>query len=314
MLRVGLVGTGGISGAHIPAWESIPEAKLVALCDVRTERFTPYPQQNHYTDLDEMLKNENLDILDVCLPTYLHTQAVLKGLEHGVHVVCEKPISLNLEDVDQIYSTAYRNNVNFMVAQVVRFMPEYELLKEIYDSGRYGRLLTGYMKRISSRPRWSYDNWMADETRSGFVPFDMHIHDLDYMVATFGKPKNVDCHRCKQPSQDYISVVYDYSDFFITAESAWYAAPLPFSATFRFQFEKALIVYDGHKCIIYQGDNQILDMSAESNQDTGSISAPKTNAYANELQYFTNCVLSGQFPDKIKAEELKSVIEIVSSF
>ena len=93
-----------------------------------------YPDKHLYTNFDEMLENENLDILDICLPTFLHADYSIKAMEKGIHVICEKPISLHAEDVERIYSTAHQNNVKFMVAQVLRFWPEYELLKELSDS------------------------------------------------------------------------------------------------------------------------------------------------------------------------------------
>ena len=75
MLKVGLIGVGGISGSHIPAWDAMEDTELAALCDIRPERMEPYPDKRHYTDLDEMLEKEELDILDICLPTYLHVDA-----------------------------------------------------------------------------------------------------------------------------------------------------------------------------------------------------------------------------------------------
>ena len=93
MLKIGLVGVGGISGAHIPAWEAMEDAELVAICDIRTERMEKYPEKRHYTDYEEMLNNEELDILDICLPTYLHADFAVKAMEKGINVICEKPIS-----------------------------------------------------------------------------------------------------------------------------------------------------------------------------------------------------------------------------
>ena len=125
MLKVGLIGVGGISGSHIPAWDAMEDTELAALCDIRPERMEPYPDKRHYTDLDEMLEKEELDILDICLPTYLHVDFAIKAMQRGIHVICEKPISLKEEDVDRAYRTARENNVCFMVAQVLRFWPEY---------------------------------------------------------------------------------------------------------------------------------------------------------------------------------------------
>lgn len=312
MLKVGLVGVGGISGAHIPAWEVMEDTELVAICDIRPERMEPYPDKRHYIDFDEMLQNEELDILDICLPTYLHAVFAIKAMERGIHVICEKPISLKEEDVERIYATARKMNVKFMVAQVLRFWPEYELIKELYDSQKYGKLLSGYMSRLSHRPAWSWDGWMQDEIRSGLVPYDLHVHDLDFMIYAFGNPENVQSHRSKRPEQDYISATYEYPDFFITTEASWYAAPLPFGAGFRFQFEEALITYTDGKCMIYQNDGTIVDLSTKAEGDTGAINLPKSNAYANEIRYFTDCVIADTFPEKVKPEELKTVIDILN--
>lgn len=313
MLNIALVGAGGISGAHIPAWDAMEDVELVAICDIRPERMEPYPDKRQYTDFEEMLSKEKIDILDICLPTYLHADNAIKAMEKGIHVICEKPISLKEEDVERVYSTAKKTNVKFMVAQVLRFWPEYELLKEIYDTKKYGKLLSGYMSRLGSCPRWSWDNWMKDPSRSGLVPYDLHVHDLDFMVYAFGKPTAVQSHRSKRPEQDYISATYDFGDFFITAEAAWYAAPLPFSAGFRFQFEDALIIYFDGKCKIYQNDDTIIDLSEEATGDTGSINLPKSNAYANEIRYFTDCVIGDTFPEKVKGNELETVISILNN-
>ena len=309
MLKVGLVGVGGISGAHIPAWQSMEDVELVALCDVRPEQMTRYPELRRYTDMDDMLAKEQLDILDICLPTYLHADAAVKAMERGIHVLSEKPVSLKTEDVHRLYETAKRNNVRFMVAQVLRFWPEYVYLNGIYDSGRYGKLLSGRMARLGHMPGWSWDNWMKDENRSGLVPFDLHIHDLDFMVYTFGKPKQVSSFRARRPDQDVFTAVYQFDGFYVDSEATWYAAPYPFHATYRFQFEKALIVLDG-ALTVYEVDGKTFTVGADGGE-TGGIELPPTNAYANEIRYFADCVKAGRDADRVKEEELATVVKIL---
>ena len=311
MLKVGMAGIGGISGAHIPAWEAMEETELAALCDIRQECLEKYPDKHLYTDFQEMLNAEQLDILDICLLTYLHADYAVQAMERGIHVICEKPVSLKAEDVERVYEAARRNNVKFMVAQVLRFWPEYELLKEIYDSGKYGKLLSGSMSRLGGIPKWSWDNWMADEKRSGLVPFDLHIHDLDFLVYAFGKPEDAKVHRAKRPEQDYFSVVYEYPEFFVTTEASWYAAPYPFTASFRFQFEKAILAFERQQCMLYEEDGTVTDLTEAAEGDTGGINLPKSDAYANEIRYFTKCVLEDRFPERVKPGELRQVIEIL---
>ncbi len=313
MLKVGLVGVGGISDAHISVWESMVDAELVALCDIRPEQMKKYSSKRCYTNFDEMLIKEDLDILDVCLPTYLHTEFSIKALEKGINVICEKPLSLCQEDVNRVYLAAGKNHVCYMVAHVIRFWPEYEFLKEIYHSGKYGKLLSGSMNRLGSYPMWSWDNWMKDEKRSGLVPYDLHIHDLDFMVYAFGAPKHAHCNRAKRPEQDYLHVVYEYDDFFITADASWYATPYPFTATFRFQFEGAVVEKTLDKLIVYENNGTTYSPSDDTEQmDTGNINLPKSNAYANEIRYFADCVKEKIPADKIKADELKTVINILN--
>lgn len=313
MLKVGLVGVGGISGAHIPVWNGMENAELVAICDIRTERMEKYPDKRHYTDFDEMLEKEEFDIIDICLPTYLHADFAVKAMEKGINVICEKPISLKEEDVERVYSTAAKNNVKFMVAQVLRFWPEYELLKEFYDTKKYGKLLSGTMIRLGGIPKWSWDGWMTDEKRSGLVPFDLHIHDLDFMVYAFGMPEVKYQYRSKRPDQDYISLCYDFGDFSVNSEASWYATTYPFTAEFRFQFENAVVTNEKGKMVVYCSDDTVIDLSQEADGDTGSINLPKSDAYANEIHYFADCVINNKPVDKVKPEELSGVLRILNS-
>ena len=313
MLKVGLVGVGGISGAHIPAWEEMADAELVALCDIRPERMEKFTDKRCYTDFDEMLANEEFDIIDICLPTYLHADFAVKAMEKGINVITEKPISLKEEDIGRVYKTAEKNNVKFMVAQVLRFWPEYELLKEIYDTKKYGKLLSGTMTRLGCYPKWSWDGWMMDEKRSGLVPFDLHIHDLDFMVYAFGMPKVAHQFRSKLPDQDFISISYDFGDFQLNSEASWYATSYPFTAEFRFQFEDAVVANENGKMLIHLRDDQRIDLSEDAEGETGDINLPKSDAYANEIRYFADCVINNTPVEKVQPEELRCVLNILNN-
>ena len=99
MLKVGVVGCGGISGAHIPSYLKMEDVKLVAICDIRPEKTERYECDKKYTDYDLMLSENEFDIIDVCLPTYLHCEFALKALNKGINVITEKPVSLALDQI-----------------------------------------------------------------------------------------------------------------------------------------------------------------------------------------------------------------------
>ena len=310
-LKVGIVGIGGISGVHVPAWLEMEDVKVLGICDIRPEQMDKYPGVPHFTDYEKMLSSADFDIIDICLPTPLHVDYAVKAMNRGINVITEKPISLREEDVDRAYTAAEKNGVLFMVAQCVRFMQPYALVKEYYDSKKYGKLLSGSMWRLGNAPRWSWDDWMLDEKRSGFIPYDLHIHDLDYMVYAFGKPEKCTVNRAKAPDQDYLSAVYEYDGFFIHAESSWYKEAYPFQSGFRFQFEDALVVSDRGVFEVYEKDG--IRKPLEDNVQTGSMLL-SDNSYANELRYFADAVKAGTPIEKVRPEELSAVIRILNSF
>ena len=315
MLKVGIVGMGGISQSHRKAWLQMPDVKLAAVCDVRPEKVEEAAAETGakaYTDFDAMLAAEKLDILDICLPTFLHAEHAIKALNAGIHVVTEKPVSLERDDVARIYEAARANDRRFMVAQVLRFWREYVALKEAIDTGKYGRLLSGSMSRLGNTPKWSWENWMRDGNRSGLVPYDLHIHDLDFLIYALGKPVSTVCHRARGEGQDYFSCVYEYPGCFVNAEAAWYNCDYPFQASYRFQFEKALMEFKGGKLTIRLAGGGEETLPEEAAIGDNGINLPSTNAYFNELRYFTDCVLAGVPCDRVRQEELEAVLDIIA--
>ena len=87
MLKIGLVGCGGISGVHVPAWDKMDDAQLVAVCDIRPEKAERYPGHKIYTDFDKMLEENDFDIIDICLPTFLHCEFAVKAMKKGINVL-----------------------------------------------------------------------------------------------------------------------------------------------------------------------------------------------------------------------------------
>lgn len=309
-LRVAEVGMGGISGAHVPAWNQMEDVELVAICDIRPEMMDKYDGQTNarkYTDFDEMLNNETIDILDITLPTYMHVDFAVKAMERGIHVISEKPVSLKHSDVARVYAAAEKYGKCFMVAHVLRFWPEYVYLKECIDSGCFGKLVSGTMSRIGAMPQTSWDNWMFDPERSGMVPCDLHIHDLDFLIYTMGEPEVEHIFH----GMDYMHTVYNFNGTRIACESAWWHAPVPFSATYRMQFEKAVLEYNGSGLKIYKEDWTTSDMSAGSGVEEGNY-IPTSGGYFSELRYFVDCVKEGKKPDIVKPRELEAVLEVIA--
>src|SRR5690554_7059200 len=128
MLKVGILGTGFIGAAHAAAYKEIEGVSLVAVADLNEESGKKLATEYgcaYYADAQQMIEKEGLDIVDVCLPTFLHEKYVLMAIEAGAAVLCEKPFTLTYESALKMVEAAEKKGVPFMVAQVIRFWGEY---------------------------------------------------------------------------------------------------------------------------------------------------------------------------------------------
>jgi len=305
MLKVGLVGIGFMGRGHLDNYirlesEGFP-VKLTAICDIDSEKFQgktvkgnidvgtgkyDFSKYNLYTDLDEMLEKEELDYLDIALPTYLHAEATIKALNKGIHVLCEKPMALTSEECKKMIEAAEKNNKKLMIAQCLRFWPAYETLKEYVESGKFGKALGGYFFRGGGTPRWSYDNWLLDKNRSGGCLLDQHIHDVDMINWLFGVPQSVSTlARNVIPGSGYdiVSTNYIYEDgLVINAQDDWtLEGDYGFEMLFRVNFEKGNLIFEKGVLKINPNDGK------------GFIpELPKEDGYYREIKYFVNAIIN----------------------
>jgi len=304
MLRVGLIGLGFMGRGHLDVYlrleeEGVP-VKLVAICDVDSNKFQnkflpgnvnignkkyDFSRYRLYSDFNEMLEKEELDYVDIVLPTYLHAEATVKALNKGMHVLCEKPMALNLEECQAMINAAERNNRKLMIGHCLRFWPEYEYLKECVVKKEFGEILGGYFFRGGSTPKWSYKDWLLQKDKSGGALLDQHVHDIDTINWLFGMPKGVSTvgkNVIKGSGYDIVSTHYIYEDGkVVTAEDDWVLnGDYGFEMRFRVNFEKGNIVYE--KGVLKVNPN---------NGKSFTPDLPKDNGYYREIKYFTNAIL-----------------------
>jgi predicted dehydrogenase len=186
------MGTGFIGAQHAASYATIEGAKVVAIADVNKEagqKLANEYKSAFYADAEEMLKREKLDIVDVCLPTFLHEKYVLLAFKYNAHVLCEKPFTLSYESAERMVEAAEKANKTFMIGQVIRFWPEYVKAKELVDAGEFGPIKLMTMARLAQHPNWT--TWHRDPKKSGGGLFDLHVHDVDYACYLFGDVEQV---------------------------------------------------------------------------------------------------------------------------
>ncbi|OMD70981.1 MULTISPECIES: Gfo/Idh/MocA family protein [Paenibacillus] len=300
MLKIGLIGFGFMGRMHFDNYvrltkEGQPIA-LKAICDLRIEELKDgkaagnmstaqevydLSAYNLYDDLEKMIASEELDMIDIAVPTYLHAEMTCSLLERGYHVFCEKPMARTSVQALEMVETAARSGKKLMIGHCLRFWPGYEYLKEVIESGQFGQVTEGYFYRGSGAPK----DWFLDETLSGGGIMDMHIHDTDMINYLFGRPDKVSSlGRNVLPGSGYdiASTHYFYKDAkVINAQVDWtLEGDFGFYMGYRVNFERGNIVFNGSEVKVNPNDGA--GYLAELSPDVG---------YYRELVYFLDVII-----------------------
>jgi predicted dehydrogenase len=318
MINIGLVGAGGMGTVHYTSFGHIEGAKISAMVGVSELDRQKAAQWNLpiYERVADMLADQPIDIVDVCSPTFLHYDHIMQALAQRKYVICEKPIALKLADARAIFDAAEQAGVEVYIAQVLQFYKESEALRQLVQSGEYGRPLDAHFMRLTAAPRWAQGGWLFDKGRSGLVPFDLHIHDLDLIVSLFGKPQKHQFTHTGRPEAHYhehYRFSYEFAQgLTVSAEAGWLNADIPFTARWRVYFENGMVFNEGGVVTAYQFDAlpRVLDTEEKVKIPTG-INVPPTGTYLTELNHFLSCYAAGKPSPIVPKTQILTVLEIL---
>ena len=305
-VKIGIVGRGFMGSMHLAAYAGIRGAQVVGICDKRKEMLRPDAQAGGnidlgggtidssrvkwYSRLEEMLGDPEMDVVDITLPTHLHAGTALKAFAAGKHVICEKPLALNSTDAARIIAGAKKARKRLFVAHCIRYWPPYARAHELVRSGKYGKVLSARFVRLSPTPGWSAGGWITHRKFSGDAALDLHIHDSDFVLYTFGAPRAVVSRGAgiglKKGRFDHIATTYEYADGkLVTAEGSWIYAPgFEFEMQFAVAMEKATLVCKP-------------DLSLTLHPVKGKsrkLRLPQRDGYDLELRDFVSCLRTGR--------------------
>ena len=196
-LRLAFIGTGGISAAHIQAYQRLPEFEIVAGCDIRPERLEWFRQQPGcqkaavYEDYRQMLKKERLDAVDVCTPNGVHAPATIAALEAGCHVMVEKPMAMNPAECQKMCNAAEKAGKILAVGFQYRYHPSTEMCLRAFQEGLLGEIL--YVK-VQAMRRRGVPNWgvFGQKALQGGGPMiDIGVHMIESAHCAIGQPRPV---------------------------------------------------------------------------------------------------------------------------
>lgn len=320
MLRVGIVGLGYMGRMHYRCWSAVPGARVEAVCEASPKVLAAagQPQGGNiggaadqidlanlavFSDLDELIASREIDALSITLPTFLHADATTKALDAGLHVLCEKPMALDIAECDRMIEAAQRAERVLQIGHCIRFWPEYAVTREMIRDGRYGKVVAASFRRFSAMPSWGPDSWFADESRSGGQPLDLHIHDTDYVQYAFGMPEAVSS--VADPAQGYIATQYRYPGGpAVVAESTWRMMPsFAFEMSFVVILERATIIYDLTRSPAFR----VLPAAG----DPFTPELPPGDGYGREIEHFARIVANEAVETVITPEHARETIRLV---
>ncbi len=307
MLKIAILGMGGMGWFHASKFFQMPNTKLVAIADITPERLeakhavqiniagedrpVDLASVARFADGGDMIRQSGADVIDICLPSYLHARYAIEALQAGRHVLCEKPMALALEDADRMVAAARQAGRALMIAQCIRFWPEYRFLRDCVRDGRYGRLLSLNIYRLGGRPVWSWENWFLDPDRSGGPVIDLHIHDVDFVNYLLGKPASLFATARKSDATgtyDVIHTLFTYADGpQVHIHAGWSLAQTPFLAGYDAWFERGFLRLDPRQAPALT----VFDDLSKANPQPAEYA--KGDAYFNEIAYYVDCVERG---------------------
>lgn len=327
-MKMGLIGIGFMGRGHLDQYLQLQkegsDIELVAIADIDPEKFQgkfvkgnlgdlgaskyDFSQFRCYTSAEEMLEKEELDAVDIVLPTYLHAKYAIKAMEAGADVLCEKPMARNLEECDAMIEASKRTGCKLMIGQCLRFMGHYEVLKRFVDNGELGKPVFFSLFRGGGTPQWSYQDWEKDEALSGGCLLDQHVHDVDMLNWLFGVPTEVSSmgrNVCPGAGFDAVSTHYRYDGMIAHASDDWAmnGKDMPFSMWYRANFEKGTVVFENGVTKVYpvDGDCYVVD------DGTGP------NAYYREICHFAHELRSGNADARVDLDSIRKTIAIAEA-
>lgn len=317
MIKIGIVGAGGMGTVHYHNYLHLEDCAVVGVVTRSPKGKARSAEWGipSFDTIEELVKQTGADVVDVCTPTYLHKDHVTQGLNAGAHVIVEKPCALTRADAQAMFDLAEQKGLHLYVAQVLQFSREVEVLRRLVEEQTYGKPLDALFQRLSARPDWAQGGWLFERDKSGLVPFDLHIHDLDVIAGLFGVPEQVQCRSCQGDGGSFPELYrweYRCGGVNVAAEAGWLSASIPFTAVWRVYFERAAVIYDGQTVTAYPyGEEPVVFDTEETVKIPTGINVPPTGWYWRELGHFLDCIRSDQDSPLVPRERVLSVLELL---
>ena len=315
-MKVGIVGAGFMGTTHAAGWAETPTEIIGFTAETTQESGALARRYNAkvYPSLDAMLPD--VDVIDICSPTHLHHEMVLRAAAAGKHIVCEKPLARTTAQAQEMVTACEKAGVRLLVAHVVRFFPEYALAHSAVVEEQVGRLAVIRLHRGSYRPKKPAGNWFLDEVKSGGILMDLMIHDYDFARWVAGEVESVSARRVTQlhpdAPVDYGLVILSHRSGALShIAGAWAYPPPTFHTHLEIAGDRGLIEFDSdgtapiHNLILKTGGSDAPDVAIPS-------SPVSESPYTTQIKEFYGALAEGK-TTRVSATDGLAAVQIAEA-
>jgi predicted dehydrogenase len=325
--KVAILGAGFISDIHLECYHRfIPEAEVVAVYARNAEKAKDFAAKHHigkwYTDVDALINESGCEIIDICLPNFLHADACIKAAKAGKHIIIEKPLAVTLEEADAMIDACKKAGVKLMYAEELCFAPKYERVRHLVKEGAVGEV---YMLKQSEKHSGPHTDWFYDvNLAGGGVLMDMGCHAMEWFRWMLGnaKAKSVYAsmstvyHKERTKGEDNSIVIIEFENgVTAVAENSW-AKHGGMDDRSEVHGTGGVIYADlfmGNSAISYSKHGYGYAMEKADTTVGWSFTVFEeafNQGYPHELQHFVDCVRNNKEP-LVTGEDGRVVLEIL---
>ena len=328
-VKVGLIGVGFMGKMHFGVHKASKRSKIVAIADIDEKKLSGDWSSiggniddasakkvnlrgiRKYASAADLIRDPDVELVDITLPTSMHAKWALKALAAGKHLLCEKPLARTAADAKKVAAAAKKARGMAMVAHCIRFWPEYAVTRDLVKKKKYGKVLSASFRRLSPAPTWGWKNWLMNGRMSGGALLDLHVHDADYVQYVFGKPKAVYARgylgKMSSGGVDHVVANYVYPGVKqVMAEGAWGFEPaFPFEMSFNIVCQKATISFSTSATPAFQ-----------VYRPGGRVETPKAppgDGYGREIDYFLKCIQTGKKPKVVTMDDALAAVKLAEA-
>ncbi|RNA67674.1 Gfo/Idh/MocA family protein [Alteribacter keqinensis] len=299
MVKIVLVGTGTMGGVHAGAYSKMDDVTIAGIVDKDEKALDAMVRAYNskgFTSVEELIESGlEFDLIDICLPTPLHSRVAKLAADAGKSIICEKPLARTVEEARELVDYCEEKDVKLFVGHVVRFFHEYSYVKKRVEEGAVGKPCIARTFRGGAFPQ-GRENWYADPENSGGLVLDMIIHDFDFLRWCFGEVERVTA----RGLLEYVEKGLDYALATIVfkngvmahVEGSW--AHEGFSTALEIAGEDGVLELPNSRNASVELEQRKVSLSE------GGVMVPKSpvvdDPYYLELKHFIECWKTGEIP------------------